>query len=69
MAYVFAPRIIVSTESMNPITLALNAGSVVSEKGSPDTKLRPPSSSAAMLSTVTHCWTMRFRMAPTVANR
>jgi hypothetical protein len=29
-----APRIIVSTESMNPITLALNAGLVVSEKGS-----------------------------------
>ena len=36
-------------------------------KGSPDTKLSPPSSSAAMLSTVTHCWTMSFRMAPTVA--
>jgi hypothetical protein len=26
---------------MNPITFALNAGSVFSEKGSPDTKLRP----------------------------
>ncbi len=48
-------EIIVSTESMNPITLALNTGLVVSEKGSPDTKLSPPSSSAAMLSTVTHC--------------
>src|SRR5438132_10724367 len=48
---------------MSPITLALNAGVVVSEKGSPDTKLSPPSSSAAMLSTVTHCWTMSFRMA------
>ncbi len=69
MAYVFAPRIIVSMESMNPITLALNAASVVSDKGSPDTKLRPPSSSSAMVSTVTHCWTMRFRMTPTVANR
>jgi len=34
----------------------LNPGLVVSEKGSPDTKLSPPSSSAAMLSTVTHCW-------------
>src|SRR4029450_11200082 len=54
---------------MNPITLALKALLVVSEKGSPDTKLRPPSSSAAMLSTVTHCWTMSFRMAPTVAPR
>ncbi len=34
-----------STESINPITLALNAGLVVSEKGSPDTKLSPPSES------------------------
>jgi len=49
----------VSTESINPIMLALNAGLLFSEKGSPDTKLSPPSSSAAMLSTVTHCWTMR----------
>src|SRR6266498_3509710 len=39
---------------MNLIMLSLNAGLVVSEKGSPDTKLSPPSSSAAMLSTVTH---------------
>ena len=62
----FAPRTIVSTESMNPITLALNGLVSVSENGSPDTKLSPPSSSAAMLSTVTHCWTMSFRMAPTV---
>jgi hypothetical protein len=61
---VFAPRINVSTESMNPITLALNALVSVSEKGSPDTKLSPPSSSAAMLSTVTHRWTMSFRMLP-----
>src|SRR5215218_4720039 len=43
---------------MKPITLVLNAGLVVSEKGSPDTKLSPPSSCAAMLSTVTHCWAM-----------
>jgi hypothetical protein len=52
----------VSTESISPTTLALNALLVVSEKGSPDTKLSPPSSSAAMLSTVTHCWTMSFRI-------
>jgi hypothetical protein len=48
---------------MNLIMLALNALVSVSEKGSPYTKLSPPSSSAAMLSTVTHCWTMSFRMA------
>ncbi|MEV6036588.1 hypothetical protein AB0L65_35925 [Nonomuraea sp. NPDC052116] len=45
------------------ITLALHALLVVSEKGSPDTKLSPPSSSAAMLSTVAHCWTTSFRIA------
>src|SRR4029453_6908110 len=49
---------------MNPITLALYAGLVFSENGSTVTKLSPPSSSAAMLSTVTHCWTMSFRMFP-----
>src|SRR4051812_49976288 len=49
---------------MNSMTVALNAGSDFSEKGSTDTKLSPPSSSAAMLSTVTHCWTMSFRMLP-----
>src|SRR5690554_1072194 len=55
--------IMVSTESMNSITLVLNGVVSVSESGSPDTKLRPPSTSAAMLSTVTHCWTISFRIS------
>lgn len=49
--------------------LALNALLVLSGEGSPDTKLSLPSSSAAMLSTVTHCWTMSFRMAVILLRR
>ena len=57
----FAPSTIVSTESMNPIRLFWKGLSVTaSSNGSPDTKLSPPSSSAAMLSTVTHCWTIEL---------